>query len=188
MLKLCTYSKCFIPFRRNEEQQRKVQERQALLLKKKEAQKMQIQLKITATDVPEQIKTKMMEKLPQPELIKYGDPKKKAKEDIYSATWDSDEEHYWEEEKRKRDNCTSYKDYNSYIEKEMEEAKLAKTRMCSIDKLPTISDQGLTSKPFVYNNIRSLSKVSRTAFSIITLHVAHDFVISPINNHLEITM
>ena len=132
-----------IQCRRNEEQVRKVQERQALLLKKKEAQKIQIQQKI-----PEEVKTKMTEKplneMPLNEMPKYGDQGRKLNEDFHGApVWESDEENYWEEEKRKRDNCTSHEDYKYYVEKQMEKAKLAKTRMCSVDKIATtISGEG----------------------------------------------
>ena len=48
------YIQIVIQYRSNEEQLRKVQERQALLLKKKEAQKMQIQQKILTTELPEE--------------------------------------------------------------------------------------------------------------------------------------
>jgi len=133
-----------IPFRRNEEQLRKVQERQALLLKKKEVQKIQMQQKMAVTDVPEQVKMRIMEK--HHEIPKYEDPGKKLNENFQIATWESDEEHYREEENRKLDNFNSHEDYNCYVEKQMEEADLAKIRMCSIDKIPTINDQDYTCK------------------------------------------
>ena len=133
-----------VQYRRNEEQLRKVQERQALLLKKKEAQKMQMQQRILTTELPEDIKTKVTEK-PLNEMPKHGDQGRRLREDFHaSPIWESDEENYWEEEKRKRDNCTSHEDYNYYVEKEMEKAKLAKTRMCSVDKIATISSEGNT--------------------------------------------
>ena len=145
----CTYTYFLyvvIHFRRNQEQLRKVQERQALMLKKKEAQKVQVQQKIAATDLVsvEEVKATKDTEKPLYEMPKYKDQGKKLKEDFYSATCESDEEHYWEEEKRKRDNC---KDYNYHVQKEMEEAILEKKRMCSVDKLPVISsDEGHTCK------------------------------------------
>ena len=133
-----------IHFRRNQEQLRKVQERQALMLKKKEAQKMQVQQKVAATDLVsvEEVKIKDTEK-PLYEMPNYKDQGNKFKENFYSVTCESDEEHYWEEEKRKRDNC---KDYKYHVQKEMEEADLEKKRMCSVDKIPAISEEGYTCK------------------------------------------
>ena len=72
------------------------------MLKKKEAQKMQIQQKIAATDlvsVKEVKATKDTEK-PLYKMSKYKDQGKKLRR-FYSATCKSDEEHYWEEEKRR---------------------------------------------------------------------------------------
>ena len=100
---------------------------------------MQLQQKVAAMDVVvEEVKTKVTEK-PHNKIPKHRDQEKKLKENLYDATWESDEEHYWEEEKRKRANC---KDYEYHIQKELEEANLAKTRMCSIDKMPVINDKG----------------------------------------------
>ena len=84
------------------------------MLKKKEAQKMQVQQKIAATDLVsvEEVKATKDTEKPLYEMPKYKDQGKKLKEDFYSATCESDEEHYWEEEKRKRDNC---KDYNYHV-------------------------------------------------------------------------
>ena len=129
-----------IQYRRNEDQLRKVQERQALLLKKKEAQKIQMQQKTLVMELPEEVK--VTEK-PYSEMQDQG---RKLREEFHATPiWESDEENYWEEEKRKRDNCTSHEDYNFYVEKEVEKANLAKTRMCSVDKIPTtISNEGNT--------------------------------------------
>ena len=104
---------------------------------------MQMQQRILTTEPPEEVKTKATEK-PLSEMPKYDDQGRKLREDFHaSPIWESDEENYWEEEKQKRDNCTSHEDYNYYVEKEMEKAKLAKTRMCSVDKIATtISSEG----------------------------------------------
>ena len=113
-----------------------MQERQALLLKKKEVPKIQMQQKLL--EVPEEVKTKVTEKL-HLEMAEV----KKLKETDLTPERESNEERYWEEEKRKRDNFTSSEDYNFYVEKEMEEAKRAKTRMCSVDKIPTTTSTSI---------------------------------------------
>lgn len=133
--------------RKNQEQLRKVQERQALLqIKKKEAQKMQMPQKIVATDIAEEVKitTKVTEKPqhevtenPQHEMPKCRDQGNKLRDNV---ACESDEEGYWEEEQRKRDNCASKKDYNHYVQKELEQANFERLRMCSIDKIPTINE------------------------------------------------
>ena len=96
---------------------------------------MQMQQKLP--EVPEEVKTKVTEKL-HLEMAEV----KKLKETLPTPERESNEERYWEEEKRKRDNFTSTEDYNFYVEKEMEEAKRAKTRMCSVDKIPTSINNG----------------------------------------------
>lgn len=126
------------------------------------------------TDVPEQqVKARIMEKQHH-EIPKYAEPGKKLNENFQIATWESDEEYYWEEEKRKRDNCTSHEDYNCYIEKQMEKANLEKTRMCSVDKLPTINDQGYTCKYSECDNVTCVHNYTAVQCTYSNFHYVDD--------------
>jgi len=55
------------------------------------------------------------------------------------AVWESDEEHYQEEERKKCKNCTN-EEYDQYIEEEIQKANSAKARMCSVGRLPTTTN------------------------------------------------
>jgi len=133
-----------VHFRKNQEQLRRVQERQMQNKKEIEAKKAQLQLKINTLDTndrqPTTAKIWEAEKPHKDKVDLKMDKRMKGLRD--PTAWESDEEHYQEEELKKYHNCTN-EEYDQYFEEEMQKAITAKARMCSVGKLPTTMDPGI---------------------------------------------
>jgi len=140
---------CLLLFRKNQEQLRRVQERQLLHKKEIEAKKAQLHQKITTLDAVDR----------QPTTTKICETEKPYKDKVLEskidrmkglqeyAVWESDEEHYQEEERKKYKNCTN-EEYDRYLEEEMQKANSAKARMCSVGRLPTTANDPSTYKEY----------------------------------------